>query len=189
MLHRLRMLWYSVPTPTWCRHLSIYWETWDKGNLLFFPALFLPIGALAAAIYWMVVEKAESDQLRCLAYNVYYESRGEPLAGQYAVAEVTLNRVASERYPDTICKVVYEKRWDRLRKRYVSAFSWTELDAVPKPSGSAWQRAKTVAAQAHAAQRPATVGNALFYHAKNVRPSWARKKKAVARIGNHIFYE
>ena len=61
----------------------------------------------------------------CLAFDVYFEARGEPEAGQYAVAEVTMNRVASGRYPDTVCGVVHQKNWDPLRKRYVSAFPGT----------------------------------------------------------------
>src|SRR5882672_11161357 len=90
------------------------------------------------------VSYAHADDRRnlaCLARNVYFEARGEPTAGQYAVAEVTMNRKASGRYPDTVCGVVYQKNWDPLRKRYVGAFSWTELGALPAPRGEEWERA------------------------------------------------
>ena len=73
--------------------------------------------------------------LRCLARNVYFEARGEPEAGQYAVAEVTMNRKVSGRYPNTVCGVVYERQ----------AFSWTAVDILPEPEGEAWSRAQEIA--------------------------------------------
>lgn len=120
--------------------------------------------------------------------NVYYEARGEPLLGQYAVAEVTMNRVASERYPDTVCEVVYQKRWDPLRKRHVGAFSWTEFDVVPHPEGEEWQRAWDVAKAVYYGERPPMLDGAVHYHATYIRPSWARGKQHIARIGRHVFY-
>ena len=47
-------------------------------------------------------------ELYCLAQNIYFESKSEPLAGQYAVADVVLNRVQDTRFPNTICEVVRE---------------------------------------------------------------------------------
>ncbi|MCK5335038.1 MAG: cell wall hydrolase, partial [Gammaproteobacteria bacterium] len=63
---------------------------------------------------------------------------------------MTLNRVASKRYPNTICDVVYEKRWDRIRKRYVGAFSWTEFDQPPRLKSKAWYKAWKIAEAAYA---------------------------------------
>jgi N-acetylmuramoyl-L-alanine amidase len=126
--------------------------------------------------------------LTCLAENIYYEARGEPLAGQYAVAEVTLNRVASARFPDTVCGVVQEKHWDAARKSYVAAFSWTvRVSGIPRAE-PAWQRAMTVAASAYDNREAPLVGGALFYHATYVTPAWARTKTRVARIERHVFY-
>ena len=128
-------------------------------------------------------------ELTCLALNVYFEARGEPTAGQYAVAEVTLNRVASPRYPQTICRVVFEHSWDPLRRRYVGEFSWTELPhrgpLDPAAWAQAWKVADTVYHHPH--MEPA-LSEALNYHAVYIEPRWARRMKVIARIANHVFY-
>ncbi|TLZ19962.1 MAG: hypothetical protein E6K26_04220, partial [Gammaproteobacteria bacterium] len=64
-----------------------------------------------------------ASDLRCLAENIYFEARGEPIAGQYAVAEVTLNRTQAQHFPHTVCEVVHETRWDPGRRRHVADFS------------------------------------------------------------------
>ena len=133
-------------------------------------------------------DKAPDDSVTCLACNIYHEARGEPRAGQYAVAEVTLNRVASPRYPNTICEVVYQKNWDSIRGRYVGAFSWTEFDIKPKLKKRAWHRAVAVAKAVFYQKEAPRLNGALFYHATSIKPSWARHKTPVAHIGRHIFY-
>lgn len=135
-----------------------------------------------------LVRETERMNLECLAKNVYYEARGEPAEGQYAVAEVTMNRKASRRYPATVCEVVHEKRWDAIRKRYVGAFSWTEFYAVPEPAGEAWTFAQKVAEDVYYQRAPARVDGATYYHATSIKPSWARTQERVARIGRHVFY-
>ena len=139
--------------------------------------------------FQLVEYKNIQHDIKCLTLNIFHEARSESTAGQRAVASVTLNRVASKRYPNTICEVVYEKRWDRIRKRYVGAFSWTEFDTPPKLKSKAWFRAWDVAELAYKEKDKVLLNGALFYHAKYIKPSWARKKKPVAKIGQHIFYK
>ena len=139
-------------------------------------------------MYAMVANDTDRRELTCLAMNVYYEARGEPVEGQYGVAEVTMNRVDDPRYPDTVCGVVYQQRWDYLRKRHVSAFSWTEFDAVPEPEGEAWERAVEVADATFYGRRSESLDGAVHYHSVHIRPSWARGKDPVAKIGRHAFY-
>ena len=124
----------------------------------------------------------------CLALNIYHEARGEPIAGQYAVAEVTMNRAASERYPDSICAVVYQQNWDRRRGRYVGMFSWTELEANSQIEPDALRQAWAIAQEVYHDRHTPSVGQALFYHADYIKPRWARHKTVVAKIGRHIFY-
>lgn len=147
------------------------------------------IATMGFLVNMILARDSERRELTCLAMNVYYEARGETLAGMNAVAEVTMNRVASSRYPGTVCKVVYQKRWDRLRKRDVSAFSWTEFDVVPHPEGKPWVQAWDVANAVYYRKEPPSLNGALHYHATYIRPSWARGKKPVAKIGAHIFYK
>jgi spore germination cell wall hydrolase CwlJ-like protein len=184
-----------------------YWLAGAKDNLGFLAMLGLPAVALMSIVCFAYsgrtrVEPAliEAERrnaaaaqqraldLECLAENIYFEARGEPLDGQRAVAEVTLNRTRSPYFPHTICAVVHETQWDPLRRRLVAHFSWTELSALSEPTGSAWKQAMTVASAAYDDTYMQVVPGALFYHAISIRPDWARTKTAVATIGNHIFY-
>ena len=177
--------------------LRLYWYRADKEVWLF--ALILgAIAALFCVVFWGVFAHQQARQSRtvethvqnldCLARNVYYEARGEPLAGQYAVAEVTMNRKDSRHFPRTVCEVVYQQNWDPLRKRNVGAFSWTEFKVVPEPIGEEWQRAWQVAEAVYYEKAPRKLKGALFYHADYIKPDWARQKRQVAVIGRHVFY-
>lgn len=135
-----------------------------------------------------LAREVERQNLTCLARNVYFEARGEPVAGQFAVAHVTMNRTASGRFPDSVCGVVYQKNWDPLRRRFVGAFSWTELDALPVPTAEEWERAWKVAEAVYYGHEPPVLEGALFFHATHIKPEWAKEKRRVARIGNHVFY-
>ena len=193
---------------TWRYRISFAWYCLDKGAVAFYAMLPLPFVLLGLLGYFLAhdhrerliaaavaSEEAASQEaaardaeLNCLAENVYYESRGEPLDGQYAVAEVTMNRVASSLFPKSVCEVVHEKRWDVRRKRDVGAFSWTELDSLGQPHGVAWHQAREVAAAVYDGTHEPTVPNALYYHAKYIKPRWAKQSRRVATIGSHVFY-
>ena len=180
----------------WRRNLLDYWFIREKGNLAFFSILGLSIVLIACMVYFAYVDhlrikwqQQRHADLICLARNVYHEARGEPIAGQHAVAEVTLNRVASRHFPRTVCEVVYEKRFDSIRNRLIGAFSWTELDSVSRPTGIAWQHAVRAAEAVYDNQQDPTVRGALFYHADNIEPNWAKSKNRITKIGRHIFYE
>ncbi|HEX6999966.1 MAG TPA: cell wall hydrolase [Gammaproteobacteria bacterium] len=192
----------------WRYSISFAWHCLDKGAVVFYSLLPLPfvfLGALgyslthehranllAAAVASQEAASREAAgreaELVCLAENVYYESRGEPLEGQYAVAEVTMNRVGAGQFPSSVCEVVHEKRWDPLRKRFVGAFSWTELERLPRPRGPAWDRARAVAEAVYDHEAAPRVDGALYYHAEHLEPSWAKEKRLVAEIGRHRFY-
>ncbi len=196
LFDRIRM-WPPVRAMArWRRNLLDYWFMRDKGNLGFVTMLGGSTVLIGCLVYFIYVdhlrsrwEQQRNADLACLARNIYHEARGEPTAGQHAVAEVTLNRVASRHFPGTVCDVVYEKRFDIIRKRLVGAFSWTELDSVSKPTGIAWQRAVRAAETVYDRQQDPTVQGALFYHADSIEPRWAKTKIQVAKIGRHIFYE
>jgi N-acetylmuramoyl-L-alanine amidase len=173
----------------WWIDARFFWHTTNKAPWIAALIVGAVVTTFGALTYYLESNRAEKRELTCLALNVYYEARGEPLVGKYAVAEVTMNRVASRRFPGTVCEVVYEKRWDRLRKRYVGAFSWTEFDIVPHPEGEQWHRAREVAEAVYFGRQPPQLNGALHYHATYINPSWARGLQPVARIGGHVFYE
>lgn len=165
-----------------------HWQLKDKTAYLFLTAFIIVAIAIPIGTFQLVKYKNIQHDIKCLTLNIFHEARSESKAGQRAVASVTLNRVASKHYPNTICDVVYEKRWDRIRKRYVGAFSWTEFDQPPKLKSKAWHRAWKIAEVAYKEKDKKLLKGAVFYHANYIKPSWARKKKPVARIGSHIFY-
>jgi len=169
--------------------LRASWHAADKEPWVFVLVLGL-IGAIFVfALRAVYARQDDRRNLVCLARNVYFEARGEPLAGQRAVAEVTMNRKASGRYPATVCGVVYQKNWDPLRKRYVGAFSWTEFDSLPNPAGDRWLLAWEVAEAAYYGREAPMLDGALFFHATYIKPDWAKRKQPLARIGGHVFYK
>lgn len=115
----------------------------------------------------------------CLARNVYYESRGESMAGKIAVAQVTWNRVKSKKWGDTFCDVVYAKK----------QFSWT-IDAkhLTLPHGSDWIASKNATYAFLSGDRVSKLGKSDHYHAHYVDPRWNRHMQARGVVGNHIFY-
>ena len=179
------------------RSLRIYWYRTDKGALVFLAftlAVFAGLGLALQAVFAYQDVRRERERaiqeasLACLARNVYFEARGEPVAGQFAVAEVTMNRKASRLFPRTVCEVVYQKSWDPIRKREVAAFSWTEFSKLPEPTGEDWQRAQQVARAVYYNRYTPQLQGALYFHATYIRPEWAKEKRRVARIGRHVFY-
>lgn len=165
-----------------------HWQLKDKTGYVLLAAFVFVIISIPVFTIQLVNYKNIQKDIKCLALNIFHEARSESKKGQRAVASVTLNRVASKRYPNTICKVVYEQRWDRIRKRYVGQFSWTEFDTPPKLKSKAWNLAWKIADAAYKEKDKLQLKGAIFYHASYIKPSWARKKKPVARIGSHIFY-
>jgi N-acetylmuramoyl-L-alanine amidase len=121
----------------------------------------------------------DDSEHECLAGAVYFESKGEPLQGQLAVAEVILNRAGSGRFPASICGVVTQK----------SQFSFVRGGRIPPISRNspAWRKAVAIAHIAKKDLNEAGIGNAMFFHARYVSPGWRRLTR-VASIGNHIFY-
>ena len=123
-----------------------------------------------------------TEAIICLALNVYHEARSDDILGQLAVAQVTMNRVASDRYPDTICGVV----WDSKQ------FSWTHDDKSDKPKEKkAWETAQEIARVAYQStvKIPELGPDVLHYHADYAMPYWAKDQQPVAKIGSHYFYE
>ncbi|WP_225008570.1 cell wall hydrolase [Novosphingobium percolationis] len=122
--------------------------------------------------------------LQCLTAAVYYEAASEPDAGQRAVAQVVLNRVAHPAYPHTVCGVVYQGS-----ERPGCQFSFAcDGSLARRPVAQFWDRARRVAADALAGVVYAPVGLATHYHTWAVHPGWADKLSFVGAIGAHRFY-
>ena len=173
---------------------------------------FVPISFAQAVTLPNVVEgelytESSHPELYCLAKNIYFEAKSEPIAGQYAVADVVLNRVKDNRFPKTICEVVYEgplrESWQTKKQtdlddadriyhpiRDRCQFSWWcdgKSDNIK--DGDAWRKAQEIAYRLvnDYKHRGLTEG-ATHYHATYVNPKWAPTLDLVGRIGTHIFY-
>ncbi|MEI4486012.1 cell wall hydrolase [Frigidibacter sp. MR17.14] len=144
-----------------------------------------PTEAQVTSASWLARQPAPQGdaQFQCLATALYFEARGEPLAGQAAVAEVILNRVEDANYPKTICGVVNQGGGGSCQ------FSYTcdgKSDAIG--DRSAWDVAGRIArAMIDGAPRDLTEG-ATHFHTPRVKPTWARSFVKTATIGDHIFY-
>jgi spore germination cell wall hydrolase CwlJ-like protein len=177
------------------RNFVYFWHTHEKGGYIVISVLATILLAFGLIVHFSIAGHDYSrdvhertQDLNCLTKNIYHEARGEPVDGQYAVAEVTMNRVASKHYPNTVCDVVYQEKFDVIRKRNVSAFSWTELDVTGPINRKIWNRAWKIAAEVYDEQAELRADGALFYHSKYIRPRWSRGKRRIAKIGRHIFY-
>jgi N-acetylmuramoyl-L-alanine amidase len=124
-----------------------------------------------------------NKQVYCLAENIYYEAASEPYEGKLAVAQVTLNRLDDDRFPNTVCGVVYQ------RTNNTCQFTWTCREYLPHKSRYEWEESLLIAKNAltHPLMHNIIADKkVLFYHAAYVNPKW--KLKRITKIGNHIFY-
>jgi len=136
------------------------------------------------------VQHANAER-ECLAQAIYHEARGETHAGQLAVANVIVNRARSDRYPSTLCGVIYQNA-DQGRYRCQFTFACDGRSDAPGER-RAWARSMALAAEVYAefatgAEIGALPGSALYYHTTNVRPSWSYTFSKVAEVDSHIFY-
>ncbi|MEH6700370.1 cell wall hydrolase [Parasphingorhabdus sp.] len=134
--------------------------------------------SLSELVRQQSVDGSLDAEMQCLAGTVYFESKGESLQGQLAVARVVLARVESSRFPDTICGVVYQR----------SQFSFVRGGKMPriKTGRQTWRNAVAIAKIAVNDGWESSVEGALFFHARYVSPGWRLKR--LATIDNHIFY-
>ena len=137
--------------------------------------------------YSVPITMAEREkQLECLAKNIYFEAATEPFEGKVAVAQVTMNRVESGKFPADVCDVVFQK--NTFYNRVVCQFSWYCEDG-PKIVRSkthfteSMEVAKRVLLENY--RLPSLTG-AMYYHADYVNPRWNKPK--IVQIGRHIFY-
>lgn len=134
--------------------------------------------SLDAAVAAQQVPPAVDGDLACLAGAIYFESKGEPLDGQLAVADVIINRTKSSRFPATICGVVTQP----------GQFSFVRGGRIPHIdlNRKSYRTALAVAQVALAKAWDNPAPEALFFHAKRVKPGWGKTR--IASIGHHIFF-
>ena len=146
--------------------------------------MILPLSAQEQTFsYEKLVAQDLGKQVLCMAKNLYYEAAMEPYEGKLAVAQVTMNRANSSKFPSTICEVVYQKTGSTYQ------FTWVGEKVSEIRNKYAWEECLMVARKALTeAKLHDTIyrTQAMYYHNTSVNPAW--KLKYVAKIGNHLFY-
>jgi len=140
---------------------------------------FKPSGDLASMVAELRAPDPGNHELECLATGIYFEAKGEPLAGQLAVGKVIANRTESgNRFPGTYCGVLFQR----------GQFSFVRGHSLPsvRHENHQWQTAVAIAKIVDRNLKESPVGDALFFHARYVAPGWHAKR--IASIGNHVFY-
>ena len=157
-----------------------------RGNIFTLPLRAAPVQParigqpLSALVATHGTGPALDEQGQCLATAVYFESMGESLEGQLAVAQVVINRANSGRYPTNWCAVVKQK----AQFSFVRAGQFPRIDAACQ----AWRKAQAIARIAAGKMAQVLPADVLWYHADYVAPSWGRRLARVEKIGAHIFY-
>lgn len=130
-------------------------------------------------------EASGGENWQCLAEALYFEARGETVKGQFAVAEVIMNRVKSSQYPGSVCAVIHQG----TGKKYQCQFTYT-CDGNPERINEprAWDRVAKVARFVLDGRAPALTDGATHYHTTAVRPRWSRVFTHTTSIGVHRFY-
>lgn len=135
---------------------------------------------------------SDSD-FQCLVQNVYFEARGESALAQRAVAWVTMNRVFSEQFPNSVCGVVHQARHDSQGNplRNQCQFSWYcdgKSDTPTDAEALAQAEEMTREVLVNYFDRPDPTEGSVYFHADYVSPSWRRSFNRVVQIDKHIFY-
>lgn len=146
-----------------------------------------PALEIAYSAEWLAGQSFDmaGEDWRCLAEALYFEARGESVKGQFAVAEVIMNRVDSAGFPDDVCAVIHQG----TGRKYQCQFSYTcdgQEDVIANQRAFR-QTGKIAHLMVSGAPRPLT-GGATHYHSRAVSPNWARRFARTAAIGVHYFY-
>lgn len=122
--------------------------------------------------------------LMCMAVALFFEARSEDVYGMEAIGNVIINRVESDKFPDTVCAVVNQSK----------QFSYTHDGKSDDPlvydsyhDKLAWVKAKEVASRVMGGDSEIAISS-TFYHAEYVKPYWADHFTVEAKVGQHIFY-
>lgn len=136
---------------------------------------------------WLAKQPKPSggEQWRCLTEALYFEARGETVKGQFAVAEVIMNRVKSARFPGSLCSVINQG----TGRKYQCQFTYTcdgYAEVISEPR--AYTQVSKVARAVLDGRAPLLTDGATYYHTTAVSPRWSRIFTRTAKIGVHLFY-
>jgi spore germination cell wall hydrolase CwlJ-like protein len=127
---------------------------------------------------------ALDNAITCLSRTIYWEARGDGAAGMEAIANVVMNRLGHEGFPDSVCKVVKEGA-----RQGMCQFSWwCRWRSAEAKDAASYTLAKEISRRALNRQLPDRTAGALYFHQSNVTPAWSKKYLKTAKIGKLLFY-
>jgi spore germination cell wall hydrolase CwlJ-like protein len=140
-----------------------------------------------------------NDEVRCMAENMYWESRNQTFHGLIAVGQVVMNRVEDSRFPNTICEVIHQGPTKRSWKNPLVSypvrdrcqFSWYcdgKSDDIPEYDFEMYEFIRSLALKVSQNYFKDMTDGATHYHAYYVTPEWASSKTHTIKIDDHIFY-
>ena len=170
------------------------------GALALFSAVFLSIPTGASDMSKVIIlripqevvverdKTVDKKELDCMASNIYFEASTQERIGKIGVAQVTMNRVRSPEFPNSVCEVVYQGPKNKKNKR-LCQFSWY-CDGKPDiiRNKRVWRECVYVAKYVILGGVPDITYNSTHYHADYVQPWWAKKMEKTVKLGDHIFY-
>ena len=170
------------------------------GALALFSAVFLSIPTGASDMSKVIIlripqevvverdKTVDKKELDCMASNIYFEASTQERIGKIGVAQVTMNRVRSPEFPNSVCEVVYQGPKNPKNKK-LCQFSWF-CDGKPDVirSKRMWRECVYVAKYVILGGVPDITLQSTHYHAKYVNPWWAKKMRLTMKLGDHIFY-
>lgn len=136
---------------------------------------------------WLDAQPAATgdENFACMAEALYFEARGETVKGQFAVAEVILNRVRSDQFPGSVCGVVNQGTGRKHQCQFsYNCDGYEEVIAEKK----AYERVSKVARAVLDGSQGSLTDGATYYHTTAVKPRWSRSFTNTAKIGVHLFY-
>jgi len=161
--------------------------SWALNSFFIVAVLTFGINNYSEVLAQDLLDRVSDIDRNCLHQNVYFEAGNQSIKGKVAVAWVTLNRVRSQEFPNTICEVVWQDK----------QFSWTQDGKPDEPAKNtadrrAWEDAGLISEIVlfewlKGSNGP--VAGATYYHADYVDPAWAKEKKLLGVVDDHIFYK
>jgi len=167
-------------------------KTFDK---VLMAAMVIVFVLAFVAVANKAIASDENGDRFCLAQNIYFEAGNQPLVGKVAVAQVVINRVEDNKFPDDICGVVYQSklgtnwRGDIYPLRNKCQFSWYCDGKSDIPTDSkTWEQSMLLAERVLDNFYPDITEGALWYHSDAVKPYWSKQLNRTVTIDNHLFY-
>jgi len=149
---------------------------------------------LSSNIYGVGTQDIDVNEAYCMAVNIYYEARGEPVRGQVAVGNVVLNRVKDRRYPNTVCGVIKQAKYDPISYapiKHKCQFSWYcdgKSDKVEKEK--AFRSAVGISIGLMTGRiNDNTEGATHYFNPSKAQPYWAKNMVHLVTYDNHEFYK